>query len=170
MRKTILLLGVFAFFQISHAQCDKKVAFKCSKIKQLKDGNVVRESPTDATVVFDNDKFLLTMTMQGETETVEGEINEISICQWKEYLKNGRTQYKALAKKENKNAEKSIIEIESDNGFTKITFGSDPDGGSKLQLDVAEYMIAEGASTNQAPDKPVEKSKKAKTKSKGGAK
>lgn len=165
--KTILLLAVlFASCQIAYAQCDKKIAFKCEKARSFKNGTVGQELPIYATISIENGKLNLTATVNGETETVEGEIKELVVCEWTEFLKNGRTQYKALASKGNENPERSIIDIESENGYTKITFSSDPDKGSKLQFDVSEYVITEDAAKTVSPTGGEKKSSKSKRRSK----
>ncbi|HSC52652.1 MAG TPA: hypothetical protein VLC98_03475 [Phnomibacter sp.] len=174
MKTIILLVGVFVLHQISYAQCDKPITFKCNKARNLKSGNVGQELPIDATIEFKQDKMFLTATMNGQTETVEGKINEISICDWKDYLINGRSQFKALTKKGNANAEYSTIEIKSDNGYTTVSFCADPDTGSILQFDVSEYIYPQEATPGNSPDeqpakttgKPTKKSKKANKKSK----
>jgi hypothetical protein len=166
MKRLILLVGLFAFYQIIYGQCEKKVIFKCNKARDLKNGSIGQELPMDATISIDDWKIIITATINGETETIEGEIRDVSICKWADYLKNGKTQYKARTAKKNQNSENSIIDIESENGYTKITFGPDPETGSKLQFDVSEYTITDDVSPNNSSDKPVEKKKKQKRKSK----
>ena len=166
MKTIILLVVLFTSSQMAYTQCDKKIAFKCEKARSFKNGIVGQELPIYATVSIENDKLILTATMNGETETVEGEIKELVICEWTEFLKNGRTQYKALASKGNENPENSIIDIESENGYTKITFSSDPDKGSKLQFDVSEYVITGDTSATVAPGTVEKKAKKSKRRSK----
>lgn len=167
MKKVILFVGLCVFFQIAYSQCDKKVIFKCSKARDFKNGSVGQEVSLDASISLDNNKIILTASMNGETETLESDITEVSVCDWPDFLKNGKARYKAMTKKGNGNVENSIIEIESDNGYTKITFSSDPDTGSKLQFDVAEYTITKDASPDNSSDKPMKRSKKTKRKSKG---
>ena len=166
MKGIILLAVLFAFYQISYAQCDKKIAFKCEKARSFKNGTVGQELPIYATISIENGKIFLTATLNGESETAEGEITEVVTCEWTEFLKNGRTQYKAVIKKGNQNPENGIMDIQSDNGYTKITFGSDPDTGSKLQFDVSEYVIAADAGANISTGTAEKKNKKSKKRTK----
>jgi hypothetical protein len=141
MKRIILLAGLFALCQITYAQCDKLVTFKCNKARDFKNDSVNQELPVHATLSFRHGLFNMTATFNGETETVKGEIKEILTCDWEHYLKNGKTKYKVLAAKGDEDPTNAIIEIESKNGNTKITISSDPGTDSKLQFDVAEYSI-----------------------------
>jgi hypothetical protein len=162
MKKLLLLIILFTLSHIGYGQCDKKVTFKCSKVREFKNGTFGQEHPLEATISINNGKIFITALMNGETETVEGEIKEVSICEWTEYLKNGKTQYKVYMQKGNV-GENSLITIESEDGKIKITGSPDPEAGSKLQFDVAEYSIDE---ENVPPAKcgPTEKVKKTKSK------
>lgn len=170
MKKVMLFVALFAFNQISFAQCDKKVTFKCNKGRDFKDGSVGQEMPFDATINIEDGKIILVATLNGESETVESEIKEVAICEWSGYLKNGKTQYKALTKRGGENADLSIITIEGENGMIKITFGSDPDTGGKLQFDVEEYTITADVNTNNLPGKTDKKKKRQKKTSTAGLK
>ena len=148
---------------ITYAQCDKSITLKCSKGRDFKaDGSAGQELPIDATITIDQYKIILKATFNGEAETVESDIKEIAFCNWTEYMKAGKTQYKVLSKKGSESTN-SIVTVESENGYTKVTFGSDPDTGHRLQFDVAEYTITDAA-TNNPLNKPLEKNKKTKRK------
>lgn len=166
MKKLFLLLGFVTLSAISYGQCDQKITFKCNKGRFYKNGSYEQDLPIEATLSIDKGKITFIASLNGDAQTVEGEITEVSICEWTEYLKNGKTQYKAYMRRINEEAENSIIEIESENGNIKITCGSNPDKGSKLQLDVAEYTIAEDGSVNAPKTEPVKDLKKTKNKSK----
>ena len=164
MKKLVLVLILFVLYQTSNSQCDKKVTFKCIKGRELKYGAAGQELPIEATLSFENTKVTFTASFNGEIASVEGEITEIVSCQWTDYLKNGKTQYKAYMTKPGQSSEKATIDIESENGATKITLGSDPDTGVRMQLDVAEYVLAEEPLA-PAKEQPAEKQKKKRPKS-----
>lgn len=165
MKKLFLLIGLFAFFLFSYGQCDKKVTFKCKKGRFNKNGSFEQDLPLEATLSIDNGKITFIATLNGDAENVTGEISEVSICEWTEYLQNGKTQYKAYMRRVNGDAENSIIEIEGENGSIKITCASNPDTGSKLQLDVAEYTISEDESVNTHKVETIKNERKTKKKS-----
>lgn len=148
MKPFILLISLFILCQVTYAQCDQSITFKCTKARGLKNGAIEKEMPMEATISLDSGRITLTASMNGETQTINGEIREITICEWKDFLKDGKTKYKAFMKKGDSDSENSFITIESENGYTKITFSSDPDTGSALQFDVAEYAVAGGSKHN----------------------
>lgn len=164
MEKLLLLMALFTLSHLCFGQCDKKVTFKCNKVREFKNGTLGQEHPLEATIFVNNGKIIITASINGETETVEGEIKEISICEWSEYLKDGKTQYKVYMQKGN-GGENSIMTIESEDGKIKITGSPDPETGAKVQFDVAEYTIAEEKAAIEK-NTPIEKVKKTKTKSK----
>jgi hypothetical protein len=171
MRKLILLVGLFAFHQITYGQCEKKVILKSNNMRGLKYGSVTKEMAVEASISIDKEKIVLTASKDGMTETVDCEIKEVVICDWKEYLKDGKAQFKVLGKKGSENPTSSIVDIESANGYTKVTFGLDPDTtGSKLQFDISEYSITEDTLPNNPPSKTEQKQKKTKRKSKADTK
>jgi hypothetical protein len=159
MKKLVLVLILFVLYQTGNGQCDKKVTFKCIKGRELKDGAAGQELPIEATLSFDNTKVTFAASFNGEIALVEGEITEVISCEWTDYLKNGKTQFKAYMTKPGRSAEKATIDIESENGTTRITLGSDPDTGAKMQLDVAEYILEEEPLA-PAKNEPAEKQKK----------
>jgi hypothetical protein len=159
MKRVVLSLTLLAFYQMDYGQCNQKVLIKCTSVRHLKDGAVVKEGKMEAAVSIGDGTILLTATDNGQTQTKELEIKEI-VCEWKAYMKNGRAQYKVSEKGSDGNPHNSIVDVVSDNGYTSITFASDPDSGSKLQFDVAEYSIATDAIINNSPVQPVKKSKK----------
>lgn len=162
IKKLFLLFSLLPIHQISFGQCERTVTFKCYKGRELKNGSAEQDTPIEATLSISKGKFTLVLSMNGETATAEGEIKEVSICEWTDYLQNGRAQYKADVRKDNGSAENGILEIESSNGNTKITCGSDPDTGSKLQLDVMEYTISEDEPVAPVKNEPIKKGKKGK--------
>lgn len=162
MKRIILIVLLFSLYQITYGQCEKNITFKCLKARSIKAGLIAQELPMDATISIENGRFLLSAAVNGVTETVEGEINEVVICDWQDFMKNGRTQYKALTKKSNEGPQNSIIDIESENGYTRITCSSDPDTGSKLQFDVAEYLILEDPAPINPGNTPKTKTTKKK--------
>ena len=141
MKKLVLVLMLFVLYQTGKSQCDKKVTFKFTKGRELKNGAAGQEQPIEATLSFNNTKVTFTASFNGEMASAEGEITEVVSCDWTDYLRNGKTQYKAYMTKPGRSAEKATIDIESENGTTTITLGSDPDTGAKMQLDVAEYIL-----------------------------
>ncbi len=162
MKGIILFTLLFLYFQTIFAQCDKKVTFTCEKARSYKNGTLAQEKPINATISIDNWKFTLTATMNGRSDTVEGDITEVITCEWTGYLKNGRTRYKALIKHPDQDPENGSIDIESENGYTKITFGGNPVWGEGLQFDVSEYLVTEDPAAATSSSKPGKKSKKGK--------
>jgi hypothetical protein len=160
MKKIFLLVPVVFFGLISAAQCDKSVTFKCFKGRSFNNGNAEQEMQIEVVTSIEKGKINVTLTMDRSTATVPGEITEVVSCEWTEYLHNGKTQYKANVSKDGRATEAAIIEIESYNGQTKITFSSDPDTGSKLQLDVADYTIAADEATAPKTTEPAKRKKK----------
>jgi hypothetical protein len=156
-----LFLFLFVCFSIneSDAQCGKATTFKSEKGRDFKNDVIGKEVSLDATIKIDSQRIVLVISMNGETETLDCEIKEFIFCDWREYLQNGKTEYKVLAKIDEETLP-SIITIESNNGYTTITFGSDPDDGSKLQLDVSSYTIAETVSEANPPVKGALKKKR----------
>lgn len=162
MLKNILLASCLILGKISFAQCDKPILLKCSKGIEIKNGNPGQEMPFECSLEITNGKVVLTATMDGKTESVEGSITEVVRCDWKEFLKNGITQYKASMRKDDEREENATIEIKSENNYTVVTLGSDSDSGSKMQLVVKEYTILD-ASGNEQEQQPVVENKKKKT-------
>jgi hypothetical protein len=162
MKKIFLLLPVVFFSLLSAAQCDKTVTFKCYKGREIKHGSAGQEMPVEVITSIDKGKINITLTMDRGTATMQGEITEVVTCEWSEYLQNGKTQYKATVSKDGGAMEAALIEIESYNGQTKITFGSDPDTGSKLQLDVVDYTIVEDKRVAPKTNEPVKRKKRSK--------
>ena len=162
VKKLVLLFSLFVLCHISNAQCDKKVTFKIDKVREIKDNNSGQEMPVASTFAIDKSKIIITLSADGETHTMEGEITEVTTCDWADYLQNGRTRYKVDLKDEKRGEiVKSIIEIESINGKTIITGSSESKENQKLEFIVAEYSIA--AEENAAPaNLPIEKEKKGK--------
>ena len=165
MKKLVLLIFLFALCHISNAQCDKKVTFKIDKAREVKDNNFNQEMPVEATFIIDKSKIIITLLADGETHTMEGEITEVTTCEWTDYLQNGRTRYKVDLKDEKKDGIlKSIIEVESINGKTTITGSMESEANQKMEFNVAEYNITEESA---APaNLPIEKEKKSKKGSK----
>ena len=165
VKKLILLFSLFALCHISNAQCDKKVTFKIDKVREIKDNNFNHEMSMEVTFVIDKSKIIMTLIADGETHIMEGEITEVTTCEWADYLQNGRTRYKVDLKDEKRGEIiKSIIDIESVNGKTTITGGPEAKENQKLEFIVAEYSIA--AEEAAAPaNLPVEKEKKGKKRS-----
>ena len=161
MKKILLLTVLFLSFHFTYAQCNKKVRFKCNKARDFKNGNIETELPIEATIAIDSNKISITASMNGQTETLEGEITEISACEWTAFLVNGKTQYKASIKKPNENTEVSLVDIVSENGDTKITFSSISDSSNKLQFDVSEYLVTEPPAP-PAKEEPGKKKRKRK--------
>lgn len=143
MKKLFLLAVLFISAHLTYAQCDKKVTFKCDKGRDFKNGVVDTEMPLESIITIDSVKITLTATLNGQTETLEGEIAEVLLCDWTEFLVNGKTQYKAFIKKVNENQEASLVTITSVNGSTKISLSLISDEGKKVEVDVAEYKITE---------------------------
>jgi hypothetical protein len=159
MKKIFLLTALFISFHFTYAQCNRTVTFKCDKARDFKNGVINTEMPMESTITIDSGKITLTATMNGQTETLEGEITEISVCEWKEFLVDGKAQYKALLKKTNDQPQESFIEIVSENGNIKISFALISDTSNKLQVDVAEYKITEPVSPG-TKEEPLKKGKK----------
>lgn len=159
MKKIFLLTALFISFHFTYAQCNRTVTFKCDKARDFKNGVINTERPMEATITIDSGKITLTATMDGQTETLEGEITEISVCEWKEFLVDGKTQYKAVLKKTNDQPQESIIDIVSENGNIKILFALASDTSNKLQFDVSEYKISESVSPG-TKEEPLKKGKK----------
>lgn len=159
MKKIFLLTVLLTSFHFTYAQCNKKVTFKCDKARDFKNGSIHTEMPMEASITIDSSIITLTATMNGETETIEGEITEISVCEWTEFLVNGKAQYKALIKKGNESPQESVIDIVSENGNIQVSFALASDTWNKLQLDVAEYQVTE-------PIIPIVKEKPVKKKGK----
>jgi hypothetical protein len=132
-----LLLGTFTF-----AQCDKTITFKSGKARDMLNGEAKSERAMNTTIVITKEKIFITTTLDGATETMEGEISEISSCDWLQVLQNGKSTLKAAIKKGNQGPLHSMVEVINDNGQTRITLRSDPDKGAALQFDVVEYTIA----------------------------
>lgn len=160
MKKFFLLAPVVFFCLFSAAQCDKTITFKCYKGRSIKNGSAEQEMPVAVSGAIDKGNINITLTMDRATATVQGEITEVVTCAWTEYLHNGKTQYKANLSKDGRAMEAAIIDIESHNGQTIITFGSDPDTGSKLQLDVADYTIAADKAAAPKAGEPAKRKKK----------
>ena len=163
MKKIILLVGLFMLYQITYGQCDKKITFKFNKLRVIKDGLAGQESPVEGTLSIDSGALILAVKVNEVFGVITGAIKEIVICDWSEFLKNGKAAYKALTKKEGQDTQNSFIVIESENGYTRITFGSDPDEGSRLQFDVAEYeLMGDGNTTNKPAKQEIKKKEKKK--------
>jgi hypothetical protein len=139
MKQISLLLTALALWQGLSAQCVGNATFTCHRATELRNGVTTKEAPVEATIRFDGGTISITATMNGETEIIEGTIKETTLCDWSDDLQNGKARFRALTKKRGQNSFDSVIEIESINGATKISFGSDPDNGSRLQFIVAEY-------------------------------
>jgi len=138
--RLLLFVGLSIISFSSQSQSIKNIVFKSYKSRDLQNNVVNREQPVDATITVDSTKIILAATIKGKSAVMECEIQEIAFNDWKAFLKNGKVWYKVLAKREVK--EKMTIKIESTNGNTTITFSGDPDDGSSLQFDIAEYEIA----------------------------
>lgn len=151
MKKAILLAGLFAFGQNLYAQCDKPVTFTSNTARDFKNDRVRMELPVRATITLGNGLFKMTATFEEGTETVEGKIQEISVCEWEEYLKNGRSQYKVLAAKGQEGPQNGTVEIEGKDGSITITMHSDRFANAKLQFDVAEYSIGQAVNQRKSP-------------------
>jgi hypothetical protein len=164
VKRSFLLAAILAINGLVHAQCSKTVVFKCYKGRELKDGIYGPELPVEATISLTKSTVVYKITMNGEIETMVGEINEIPICEWTDYLQNGRTRYKAGIKRDNQSAENAIIEVESQNGTTKIICSSDPETGTKLQLDVVEYTLTDDDVATPAKEEAIKNGKKTKRK------
>lgn len=160
MKKILLLLPVILFGLFSAAQCDKSVTFKCYKGREIKYGSAQQEMPVEVNMSIDKGKINITLTMDRGTATLDGEITEVITCEWTEYLQNGKTQYKANISKDRSTTEEALIDIESTNGQTKITFSSKPDDISKLQLDVSDYTITEDNTATPKAAEPAKRKKK----------
>lgn len=65
----------------------------------------------------------------------------MEVCEWKEYLKNGKAVYKVSAGKGNGVQEDSVIKITGKDGKTTIYLGSDPDEKGGLELEISESKI-----------------------------
>jgi hypothetical protein len=79
MKKLFLLTVLFLSFHFTYAQCNKKVTFKCDKGRDFKNGVVDTEMPLESIITIDSVKITLTATLNGQTETLEGEIAEMKI-------------------------------------------------------------------------------------------
>lgn len=160
MKKLLLLTALlFISFHFTYAQCNKTVTFKCNKARDFKNGVLHTEMPMESTITIDSGKITLTATMNGETETLEGDITEITVCEWSEFLVDGKTQYKAVLKKTNDQPQESVIDIVSENGNIKISLALASDTSNKLQVDVSEYKVTEPINPG-TKEEPVKKGKK----------
>ena len=143
MKKLLLLTVFFTSFYFSYSQCNKTISFKCDKARDFKNGMIDTEISMESIITIDSGKMTCTATMNGQTESLEGEIVEVLLCDWKEFLVNGKTQYKAFIKKGNENPEASLVTISSENAVTKISLSMVSEEGKRLELDVAEYKMTE---------------------------
>lgn len=160
MKKIFLLLPVVFFSLLSVAQCDKTVTFKCYKGREIKNGSAQQEVPFEVNMSIDKGKINITMAMDGNSATMDGEVKEVVSCEWTEYLQQGKTQYKANVNNGDGVTVAAIIEIESNNGQTKITLGTQGDATSQLQLDVENYTIAEDKAVVPQTSAPAKRKKK----------
>jgi hypothetical protein len=142
MKPILLLLSILVTTSV-FCQCDKTVIIKSEKGRDLLNGTPRTELPVNATITITKNKISLTATVNGDTETLDGEITGMANCDWLQVFKTGREKIKAVIKKGREGAQNSIVEIVTENGHTRITFSSDPDKGSALQFDVLEYTIAD---------------------------
>jgi hypothetical protein len=140
--KPVFLLLCMLLSTLAFTQCDKTITFKSEKARDMLNGEAKSERALNATIIITKDKISLTATVNGVTEILEGEISDITSCDWLQVLQDGKSTIKAAIKKGREGKVNSIIEVINDNGQTRITFRSDPDKGTALQFDVAEYAIA----------------------------
>ena len=160
---TVLSALLFLAIQTASAQCDPKIVkLQSNKARGLKTNMQAEELAMETVITIDSAKLVLTGSFKGETETLEGDIVEIVSCEWSEYLKNGKTEYRIVVDKDGQSM-KSIMILESENGNTTITFFEEDKDDSKLQFVIHEYTVAE--IIKPATNKPEQKTKKQKRKS-----
>ena len=131
-----LVNGVFAF-----GQCEKKVTFTCNQAREIGGDSARKVINVDAVISIVNGTITLSSKINGEIKTVSGDILEVLVCNWTDYLQNGRAQYKAMIKKNDNYKQASTVTIESKGGYSKITFTNSQDSSSQLQFDVVKYSF-----------------------------
>ncbi|RXK62767.1 hypothetical protein ESA94_07155 [Lacibacter luteus] len=162
---TVLSIVFFLAAQIVSAQCDPKVLkLQSNKARGLKTNMQAEELAMETVIAIDSVKIVLTGSFNGETETLEGNIVEVVSCEWGEYLKNGKTEYRIVVGKDGASM-KSIMILESENGNTTLTFFEEDKTDTKLQFVISEYSITEITKPVNTPVQPEKKSKKQKRKS-----
>ena len=137
--KLLILLSFFSAISFTaSAQCDRSVILQSTNGRFAKGDNRESDMTIEATAQVSKEKIVLIITLGGKTSTITNTINQVSTCDWKEYLVNGKTIYKVTTDKGDGHSEASIIRLTSKNGKTTMYFGSDPDTDGGLELDMTE--------------------------------
>lgn len=157
MNRVILLLSLFVLSQATYAQCDKNVTFKSYAFRIFHNDKEVQSAAIDATITFDSDKYSVKISMMAGMGTLSGTIKEVTLCQWIDFMKNGKAQYKGTLRDGDEDPVEATIEIISENSVSKFILYPEP--GAKLQFDIAEYFMAEGTAPQDSSHPPVEKLK-----------
>jgi len=120
------------------AQCDHEVILQSTTGRFVDGDKKDSDKNIEATIRVSKDKFVLLLTIAGETSTITNTIDKVTACDWKEFLVNGKSAFKVTTDKGDGKKEPSVIRLNSKNGKTTIYFGSDPDDKGGLELDVDE--------------------------------
>ena len=161
MKKFVFIVLLFVGYHSVFSQCIKPGIIKTSKVRALKNGIGEKEMAIEAVITISDTSVVLNITENGETETVESEIVEVSGCAWKEYLRDGSMQLQAMSRKGDERAIKSVIDITAKNGFTTISFSDAAKPGTGLQFDVAAYQfMPEAAGDGKKKNGKKEKKKR----------
>ena len=138
MKIFILAICFIAAGFSASAQCDRSVILQSVTGRSVQGDTRDRDMTIEATAQVSKEKIVLIITLGGKTSTITNTINQVTTCDWKEYLVNGKTIYKVTTDKGDGHTEPSIIRLTSKNGKTTMYFGSDPDTDGGLELDVTE--------------------------------
>ncbi len=80
-------------------------------------------------------------SIAGQSLNISNNIQKVTVCEWKEYLKNGQAIYKVSTDKGNGIFENSIIRLTAKDGKVTILFTSEADEKNGLELDTYENWI-----------------------------
>lgn len=139
--KRLLFIAILSLhFIAGFSQCDKKVSYKSISGRFVQGDTKHPDMALNATIQIDKEKIVFEISIGGNTMTTTSTIKTVETCDWKEYLKSGKSVYKVVTDKEGV-FENSIIKVIGKDGKITIYFGSDPDDKGGLELDISDSKI-----------------------------
>ncbi len=141
MKKLSLLGVLLVMASFTIAQCNLSSVSKISTGRFIQNNAKQPDFPFEGTLTIDKEKILLKGSIAGQSLNISNNIQKVTVCEWKEYLKNGQAIYKVSTDKGNGIFENSIIRLTAKDGKVTILFTSEADEKNGLELDTYENWI-----------------------------
>jgi hypothetical protein len=146
MKKLLLITTILIFCYPIYGQCDQKLTFKSYKATEIKNNDFSEEISLEGTFTIDKDRLVMTLSANRQTQNLEAKILEIIVCEWTNYLQDGKTSYKTVMERGEKQVP-TTIEIVSINGRTRLIMSSNPNSGNRMEFELTEINISDRESS-----------------------